>query len=190
MSLAEISDLEDLLGSTVDQARAQKLLHDASATVVAYTGQQFTRSTTTATVRVPRSRWLRLGQLPVHSVDAIVDLNDNPLTFEFDGIDRVRVPRNIDSFQWEPWASPIRTVKVTYDHGFDDIPPEIVAVVCQVAGRAYGVRADDTGINQETLGAYNYSTGAAASSGALGLLLPERAVLDRFRQGVRTVQVQ
>ena len=44
MSLAEISDLEDLLGSTVDQARAQKLLHDASATVVAYTGQQFTRS--------------------------------------------------------------------------------------------------------------------------------------------------
>lgn len=189
MALAEVFDLESLLGCTVDPERAQKLLDDATSTVVAYTGQQFVRATTEVTVRVPRSRWLRLGQLPVHSVDAVEDLNGNVLTFEFDGIDRVRIPRNLDSFEYVPWTSPIRTVKVTYDHGFDVIPPEIVAVVCQVAGRAYGVRADDTGINQETLGAYNYSTGAAASSGALGLLLPERAVLDRYRHGVRTIGV-
>jgi len=189
--LATLEDLEQLLGSSVDASRAETLLAHASAAVRSYTGQHFTRETTTVTVRVPKSRWLRLAQRPVWTVDAVTDTNDNPLTFTFDGLDRVRIPANVPSeFSFEPWLSPVRTAKVTYDHGYDQTPGDIIAVVCQVAGRAYGVKADDTALNQETLGSYNYSTGNAAASGATGLLLPERQILDRYRGTARTIGVE
>lgn len=187
--LATPDDLTRRMGITVESERALELLADASAAVISYTGQQFVRATTTVQVRVPSDWKVRLGQLPVHDVDAVTDLNDNQLLFTFDGIDTVHVTVNLDSFSFEPWTSPIRTVNVTYDHGFDAIPDDIVAVVCQVAGRAYGTAPQDTGAAREQLGDWSYSAGAAASSGALGLLLPERAVLDRYTQRVRTIGI-
>lgn len=187
--LATTDQLEDRMGVSIDQTRALAVLADASAAVVAYSGQTFHRATTTVTVRVPPSRVVRLGQRPVHSVDTVTDLNDNPLLFEFDGVDRVTVARNLDTFACEPWPTAVRAVKVTYDHGYDTIPGDVVAVVCQVAGRAYGVTPQDSGFADERLGDYSSGVRAAAASGALGLLLPERAVLDRYSSGVGTIGV-
>lgn len=192
MSLAEVTDLELVLGYDLegsDVGRGQRLLDDASAAVVSYTGQTFVRAETTATVRVPPSRWLRLGQRPVHSVSAVTDVNDNELTFTFDGLDRVRIPANLSDFAWEPWPTSLRTAKVTYDHGYDQIPGDVIAVVCQMAARAYGVNPADAGVNNERIGEYSYGIGAAASSGAVGMLLPERSILDRYRTPARTVSV-
>ena len=87
--LATPDDLTRRMGITVESERALALLADASAAVISYTGQQFVRATTTAQVRVPSDRKVRLGQLPVHDVDAVTDLNDNQLLFTFDGIDTV-----------------------------------------------------------------------------------------------------
>ena len=85
--LATPDDLTRRMGITVESERALALLADASAAVISYTGQQFVRATTTAQVRVPSDRKVRLGQLPVHDVDAVTDLNNNQLLFTFDGID-------------------------------------------------------------------------------------------------------
>ena len=69
--LATPDDLTRRMGITVESERALALLADASAAVISYTGQQFVRATTTVQVRVPSDWKVRLGQLPVHDVDAV-----------------------------------------------------------------------------------------------------------------------
>lgn len=188
MALADLSDLQSIM-SVTDDSRATTLLERASATVVMYTGQTFERATTTDRFRVRRGH-VKLSQRPVNDVTAVVDKNANPISFEWDMGDRVKVASNVwGDFAFEPWTSSIQVVDVTYDHGYDTIPEVIIDVVCQIAGRAYGTTPDATALNQETLGAYNYSTGAAAASGTLGLLAGERAALDKFRRLGGTVGV-
>lgn len=188
--LASVVDLEQRLGEDVDSGRGAAAIMDASAAVVAYCGGwEFVRATRTVTVKVPPSRRVRLGQLPVHSVTTVVDLKDNPLTFEFDGIDTVSISMNLDDFAFEPWSSDIRNVKITYDGGFDTVPDDIVAVVCQIAGRALGTTPQDAALSSERLGEWSVSVRGAAASGALGLLLPERSVLDRYMSRARTIGV-
>lgn len=69
------------------------------------------------------------------------------------------------------------------------VPAEVVAVVCQMAARVYGSPADQSGVQQESLGGYSYTVGSAAASGAAGLLAAEKAVLDRYRVRVRQIQL-
>ncbi len=185
-----ISEFEVALGSSLSQSdalRAQQLIENATAAVISYTGQQFAAGTTTATLN-PRRGWVRLGQRPVTAVSAVTDINGSPINFTWNGLDKVKVGSNVMSdFAWEPWRSPLAMVKVTYTHG-GDIPADIKAVVVSAAGRAFGVLPQETALSQETLGAYNYSTGAAASSGAVGFLLPERLILDRYRAHASSIE--
>ena len=57
-----------------------------------------------------------------------------------------------------------------------------MAVVCQIAARAFGRPADQTGVSSETIGQYSYQVGGAAAAGPVGMLADERAVLDRYRR--------
>lgn len=188
MALATLADLETRMGAPIgDMARASALLEDASSAVVAYTGQQFTAGQTTAVFNVRRG-FARLGQLPVVSVDTVETLDGRQIYHRFEEPDRVSLRLSaIDSFEWEPFRTIPSRVRITYTHG-GDVPADIIAVVCSVAGRAFGVRPQDTAIAQETIGSYNYSTGSAASSGGVGFLLPERAVLDRYVRHGGTVE--
>jgi hypothetical protein len=72
-------------------------------------------------------------------------------------------------------------VDVTYTAGYDDVPADVVAVVVQIALRAFGVNAEQTGLQSESIAGYSYSVGSAAASGGLGMLQAEREVLDRYR---------
>lgn len=183
--LATVGDLEGRLGRTFDvaeTARATLLLQDASAAVRGYTGQQFTEATTTVRVK-PRKGLVRLPQRPVTAVTAVEDTNGNAVLHTWRGDDTVSVSGNTpDTWAWEPWRNGLTSVDVTYTHGYDEVPDDIIAVVCQIAGRAMGHAADTTGMQSETIGEYSYSVGAAAAAGGLGLLNDERAVLDRYRR--------
>lgn len=187
--LATVSKLQSRLTVDItDTERAQQLLKDASAAVRSYTGQEFTAGTTTARFRVKRNE-VRLPQQPVTDVTAVVDTNGNSVLFEWDGADRVRVSSNLDTFAAQPWATGVTLVDVTYDHGYDQVPDDIVLVVCQVAGRALGTSPDAAAMSSESLGSYSYSTGGAAASGAAGMLAAERAILDRYRHQVSSITV-
>jgi hypothetical protein len=182
--LATLDDLEARLGRKLDAERAASLLVDASATVRAYAGQQFSAGTSTVRLKAHRGK-VRLPQRPVVAVTAVDDVDGNTLSFTWDAGDSVIVAGSggaLNAFEIEPFRTgrPV-WVDVTYDHGFDAVPDDIVAVVCQVAGRAYGTPSTEAGTTQETLGSYSYSTGSAAGAGPLGLLPDERAVLDRYR---------
>jgi hypothetical protein len=181
-ALATVSQLQARLSTDIaDVNRANQLLADASAAVRSYTGQQFTQATTTDRFKVKRGK-VKLPQRPVTAVTAVEDINGNTLLFEWLGSDRVRVQPNLDTFSFVPWQNGVEYVDVTYTHGYATVPDDIVMVVCQIAGRAYGTSADQSATSSESIGSYSYSTGGAAASGAAGMLAGERAILDRYRR--------
>lgn len=187
--LATIDQLQARLSVDIsDVERAGVLLEDASATVRSYCGQDFTASTTTARLKVKRNV-VRLPQRPVTDVDEVADTNGNTLTHEWVAGDRVKIQANLDDFSSVPWSSDISWVDVTYSHGYESVPDDIIAVVCQIAGRAFGTSPEAAALSSESLGSYAYSTGGAAASGAVGMLAGERAVLDRYRRQAGSITV-
>jgi hypothetical protein len=170
--LATIADLEARLGRALtgtDADRAAALLVDASATVRNRTGQTFVAETTTARLRV-RGTQLRLPQRPVTAVNTITNVDGDEVGFTWHGGDSL----TLDSVPTVGW------VDVDYDHGYEDVPDDIIGVVCNIAGRAFGTPADEGGYQSETIGTYSYTVGATAAAGAAGLLNDERAILDRY----------
>lgn len=185
-ALATIADVEarlarDLTGA--DETRMARLLLDASAAVRGYTGQQFDSDTETIRVKA-RTGVLRLPQRPVTAVGAVEDTDGNAISHEWWGDDRVYVASLTLLNEWEinGRRSPVTYIDVTYTHGYATVPEDIVAVVCQMAMRAYGIRPDDAGKTSESIANYSYSTGGAAAAGGVGMLNDERAVLDRYRR--------
>lgn len=182
--LATTADVEERLGRSLTSAetdRIDALLADASATVRTYTGQQFTKATTTDKLRI-RNGVIRLPQRPVASVSSVVDPNANAVLYTFDGIDRIYTGTNVpDTFTFEAWSTPLNVLTVTYVHGYDDIPDDIVGVVCSMASRALGVNPTAAAVVQEAVGPFSRSVGSIGAAGAIGLLPAERETLDRYR---------
>jgi len=178
---------EDRLGRSLDAPedsdRALALLYDASAAARAYTGQHLSESSTTERLRV-RKAHLRLPQRPVTAVTGVTAVDGTAVEYEWVAGDRVSITglSDVMRFDVEPFRSTTPYLDVTYTHGYNPVPDDIVAVVCQVAARAYGYGAEDSGVQTETLGPYSVTGGAAAAQGGLGLLAGERAALDRYRK--------
>lgn len=186
VALASLPELEDHLGrelSDTELAQADALLVRASARVITYTGQQFLAATSTAQVKV-RNQIARLPQRPVTAVSAVVDLDGNAPTFTWLNDDRVRLGNRFanDTFEVDRWANRILEVRITYDHGYDEAPDDVKAVVCQMVGRALGRPADAAAVTQESIAGYSYSVGGAAAAGAVGMMADEKAALDVYRR--------
>lgn len=191
-ALATVEQFTALLGrplSADEESQVGALLDGASARVRTYTGQDFTQATTTSQVKV-RNRIARLPQRPVTAVASVVDLNGNAVVYTWLNDDRIQIGHRFqhDTFAFEPWHDPLGEVRVSYTHGYTDIPDDIVAVVCQVAARAFGRPADTTGLQQESIAGYSYSVGAAAAAGTVGLMLDEKAALDVYRRTISTIR--
>lgn len=182
--LATASDLEVLLQRTfteTETAAAELVLDLVSAAIRSYTGQQFTYQTTTARLRLRRGK-LRLPQRPVVEVTAVTTTAEPPVavTYEWDGFGSVELS-TLGGIETNAGRANCGSYLVTYTHGYATVPEDIRAVTLQVAGRAFGTPADQTGVQSENIGGYGYSVGGAAASGAVGFLAGERAVLDRYK---------
>lgn len=192
--LALAADVEARLGrnlTATEVKRLAPLLADASAAVRLRAGQQFTAGTSTQVLPIGPSRKVRLPQRPVTAIDEVVDPEtDVALTYIWwDQSETIEVrPNVIDAWSFEPFHTNRLVAKVTYQHGYDVIPSDIVAVVCQIAARALGRPADQSGITQENIDGYGYSIGSAAAAGGLGMLPAEAEVCDRYRRPVPAIQ--
>lgn len=192
--LATVADLEARLERDLDGTeitRAEALLKGASARVRSYTGQQFDLvADDEQRIRV-KSGKVRLPQRPVTAVSSIADMSGNDVAFTWHAGDLVHLDALgvIPRFDLEPYRSPPAWVDVTYSHGYTTIPDDVVEVVCQMALRAFGTPAETSGISRESIDDYSYSVGAAAASGALGMLSDERAALDVYRRRGGTIRV-
>lgn len=187
--LATVADVEGALGrnlTEVEAARISHLLRTASATIRNHTGQLFTKvENDVRTFKVKRGK-VRLPQRPVIAVTSVKDSNDNTLLFQFDGDDTLKTSTNLDPFSYVPWVNGIQAVTVTYSHGYEAIPDEIIGVMCSVVMRSLGREPVDAGITSETIAGYSYQVGAVGAAGAVGLLDSERKVLDTFKRRVTT----
>src|SRR5690554_2030050 len=139
MALAADHDLTGRLGrdlTDAELARSGDLLDDVSAAVQLYTGQKFARDDYTWRTRLV-GRYARLPQRPVHSVDSVTNIDDEAITYEWDGLDRVYVTASL--------ARPL-VVDITYDAGPDTVPADLVGVVSAIALRSLGVDPSTTAI--------------------------------------------
>lgn len=182
-ALATIEQLLTRMTTTPDEDRAAAVLDDASAAVRSYCGQDFDEATTTDRLRFRRGR-LRLPQRPVLSVDTIVDVAGAAVAATWDGLDQLAViTPTLGDFETNITATTTWTgvVDVTYSHGYDPIPDDIVAVVCNIAARSLGVPPEAAPLSGESITNYSYTIGPVGAAGTVGLFADERALLDRYR---------
>jgi hypothetical protein len=77
------------------------------------------------------------------------------------------------------WPDKLRSVALTIEHGFDDVP-DVVSVIRSIAARA---SASPTGVVREQAGAVSISMSMVAPgvSGGVVLMDHERRMLDKYR---------
>jgi len=133
MTLATVNDYQARYDTTVDPARLQTLLDDASSFIRREAGLHISRvehdTVTLDDTAILGGYLLVLPELPVVSVTSIVldGVTVDPDTY------RVRRWGHVERAGW--WGCP-REVDVTYTHGWDPVPEWIVALVCSTVQRA------------------------------------------------------
>lgn len=183
--LATADQLEAFLGHAVDATRATALLEIASGVVRGYTGQHFSKVIDdVATLGVTRGQ-VSLPQRPAEKPTLVARADGTgvyPATsWWWGGV-------GVIEFGAPSWVangpshgrSP-HAVTVTYSHGYDEIPAEVVGVVCQMVGRVID-GSDTPGLRSESIDDYQYQMGGNIVSGAIALVPSEKETLDRYRR--------
>jgi hypothetical protein len=187
--VAEFLQIE--IGDADKVASCQRAIVEATAAIRNYCKQYIELvEDDEYTFDVRPARWnLLLPELPVVEVSTVVE-DDEPLTVDDDyqlgNYGQLwRVGRR--------WAAGTQIVTVTYTHGYETIPDDVVAVCTRAAARAYqaGLRAADSdgvpGVASKSLGDYAVSYAAEGTEGVMGasatrmLLLSEKDELNRYR---------
>lgn len=204
--LATTTDLEARLGRDLTEeeaARAPALLGDASALVRAHTGQYFEHVTGGEIVLRPVGMMLRLPQRPATAVTSVAAIApDGTATaamagWSWDGRDKVNLScatYDVD-FSTPAWRNRMTpdTYKVTYDHGYETIPPIVVKVVCDMVLRTLLSPSMAAGMVSERIGAYNYQLQqGSGTAGAAVVLTPadEKALARYGPRRFGTIQVE
>ncbi len=148
MALATIADVEARLGRELtagEESQATAWLNDASAMFVQRAIQKFEVSE--STVRLfPRDGIVRLVQRPVIEVTSVTDIDGTEIDFTYDGHQSI-----YELGTYSP-------VIVTYDHGSDTIPDDVVAVVAGMVVRTLLIPDDAAaGIQQQSVGPFSQS---------------------------------
>lgn len=188
--LATLDDVTQRLGleqsamSDTQIIRLLDLIKDASAAVRSEAGGQLI-SRATSTIRTSLCGRFALPQYPVVSVTSVTNyVGGAAISYVWDGLNTLDLYAGLDS--WEIYTGiyggyrPV--ANITYVHGYSPVPDDIIAIVSQMSGRAFGLPASDSGVTQESLGAYSVSYGVAAASGGVGFLPDERAIAQRYRR--------
>lgn len=200
--LATAADLETAMQRTLDPAQADLALRRASARVRRYTGQDIS-FVANDTIEVPGGlRVLAVPQRPL-----VVD-DTHPLTVvEIAGIDGVELPAlegrdfmrlGDELTRGHPWQAPTRLmgwpwglpsgvwapkVRLTYSHGYTEIPDDIMDVVLDLASLNL---SNPFGLRSETVGGESV-TYATETIGNATLTKDHRAELRPYRRAAFSV---
>lgn len=178
--LAARYEIDIPAGSPVE-GRINQLLKDASAAIRRYArAQQISFvADDTQVLTAPGGRRLVLPQRP-----AVVDA-EHPVTVKIDGTvvtgwrfdGRQSLIRDAGWFtRYDPWYSSTGTVEVTYSHGYQEVPDDVVGIACAAVWRA---QSNPDALRSETIGDWSYQKATETLSGAVGLTEPEIALLQQ-----------
>lgn len=143
------TDLSARSIDTPDGMNAETIIDSVSEAIRTAAGCAI--SQLTSTIELPsleRTDQLKLPAGPVTAV-ASVAINGNALV---EGVNYVRVGDSlyrIDGYVWADSVTPGAywrpcSVDVTYTHGYQDVPADIVDLGCSLVGAAFAQGADDT----------------------------------------------
>lgn len=201
-NFATSADVETLLQVVLDTPAkvyaVERALEAATAAIRNYTRQHLSRVVgETITLDSAGGYRLLLPELPVISVSAVVE-DGTTLTA---GTDYKLGQHGILYRQNRVWACGVQIVQVTYTHGYETIPNDIVDVATRAAARMYqaGLRAAEhdgvPGVSSKSLGDFSVSFASDAGGGvgegmmgvsaARALLLSEKDLLDRYRSATQ-----
>lgn len=198
-NFASVTDVVDFLQvdiSTDSQiASAERALTAASAAIRNYTKQTIEQvADDEVTFDGKGGARLYLPQLPVVSVSKVVEDGETLV----DGTDyKLGAYGILHRLEGNEWAEGLQNITVTYTHGYETIPDDIVDVCTRAAARAYqlGLRsAEDAGVPgvaSKQLGdfavTYASEAGGGVGEGVMGasaarmLLLSEKDMLNEYR---------
>ncbi len=194
-NFATIADVEAFLQLelTGEQTVAvERALTEATAAIRNYCRQHISLVEDDEVVLYPFGGWrLFLPELPVLAV-SVVEQDGTALTADDYIWERSGILRRYPDARWVAGNT---TVRVVYDHGYAEIPDDIVAVATRAAARAFqaGLRAAETagtpGIASKSLGDFSvsYATEGSSAEGVMGasaarvLLMSEKELLNRYR---------
>jgi hypothetical protein len=197
MGFCTVQDIEDFLQIEVDEPSAQRAIDAATEAIRNYCRQQIDLEEDDAyTFDVAAGQvGLFLPELPVVEVHLV--LEDGETLVEGDDEDYQLGNHGILYRVGAYWAEGIQIVTVTYTHGYEDLPADIVDVCTRAASRAYqvGLKSADSdgvpGIASKSLGDFSVAfqaeqgggvgEGLLGASGARMLLLSEKDALNRYR---------
>ncbi|WP_424216029.1 hypothetical protein ACN20G_28185 (plasmid) [Streptomyces sp. BI20] len=171
--LAEPNDAARL-GYQLPAGAEAALLDRASTRIRRAAGQPITRRSSTARLAVDEHR-VKLVAPPVVEVTRVEYIDDTGLPvaltgWRWDGADRLTLP--------DRPALLVRLVEVTYTHGFDPIPDELVDLCCAVASRLADTPAGmEAGIRQQSIDNYSVTYAAEQIATSSGLLPGEEKAL-------------
>lgn len=172
MALATIADVEARLGRSLTEAeetKATAYLEDASALFIQRAVQKF--EVGESTVRLfPKDGIVRLVQRPVIEVVEVKDIDGVEIDFTFDGHQSL-----YDLGAYTP-------VTVTYEHGSETIPADVVACVAGMVARTLSISPDAAaGVTQQSVGPFSQSYANWAVGGQVMMSPAEAKVADYYR---------
>ena len=195
--LATESQVVDALGrslTTDEEFRLGWLLSRASAVVRSYAGQEFSPATASEVLRVRDGR-VTLTHEPVQSITSVTWTAEDgtagaATSYTFDGIRTVTLDGAAHIIGTAETAAGQGTVHVTYDHGHDSVPADVLgivvdAVIRQLLAPGGGV----AGLRYLAVGGVVETYSDQYTSGQVFLTGDDKAVLDRYRRRVRTARV-
>lgn len=201
--LATQADLEAALQRTLDPAQAAMAIRRASARVRKHCRQEITLVENDTVTLPGGSRVLRLPQRPVVVDDThlltVVELFgiSNQEYVALEGRDFTRIGSELT--RGEQWWAPTRLmgwpfmrpmgiwadrVRVTYSHGYTEVPDDIVDVVCDLAQMSL---TNPQGLRSESIDDYS-RTFASETIGGAQLTDQHKEDLRPYRVGAFSVK--
>lgn len=160
-------------GYALPEGREMEMLARASARIRREAGQQITRTTSTVRLTAWRGR-VTLPSPPVTAVTLVKRVLADDTTETFTG------------WRWDRYdklTGVCGDVDVTYTHGWDPLPDELLELVCSVASRL-GATPDgggmEAGIRSESIDDYSVTYAAESLQMASGLLEGEISSLHNI----------
>lgn len=173
-------------------------LTSASARICKLARQDFVKQQTTVKVR-PVGGKLTLPQRPVVSVESVfvIDYQQNlvPIAMPYwDGGDEVWLDHgqtviNLAESIRELFAYNTPLCQVTYTHGYDQVPDEIIDVACEMVLRALAAPGNGA-VQSQTAGPFSQTLTATGAAGALAMTKDERETVLTYRRPGRTIELR
>jgi len=202
MAFCTVADVERFLMVDIPEAKqasATRAINAATAAIQNYCGQVLELiEDEEITLDCTGAKKIFLPELPVVSVAEVIEDGETLTADEDYKLGQHGILHRLSNDVAIPWAAGVQILEITYTHGYETMPTDVVDICTRAASRAYqaGLKSEELdgvpGVTAKSLGDYSVSFGSEQGGGAGGesvlgasaspvLLRSEKEILNRYR---------